>query len=174
MIRRVFDKRFRTHWSSYVLQSIFAAISVFLVLIALRQQNLVVAASLAATAFTIFAMPSSVTASTRNVILGHIIGLAFGSLFAIFLNGTALMQDFMYAFAVGGAMLTMAITNSEHPPAAGTALGVVINGFSFRIVLGVIIGVLVLAIIHRLLRPILRDLVRPPEQANSDITKSEE
>jgi uncharacterized membrane protein YvlD (DUF360 family) len=50
----------------------------------------------------------------------------------------------------------------------------VINGFSFRIVLGVIIGVLVLAIIHRLLRPILRDLVRPPEQANSDITKSEE
>ena len=161
---RAFDERFGPHWLNYVLQSVFAAASVFVVLVALRQQNLVVAASLAATAFTVFAMPGSVTASTRNVVGGHIVGLAFGSMFALIPQDSALAQDGIYALAVGGAMLVMAVTNTEHPPAAGTALGVVIAGFSWRIMLGVLVGVAVLAMIHRLLRPVLRDLVAAPER----------
>ncbi|MFH1501648.1 MAG: HPP family protein [Candidatus Eisenbacteria bacterium] len=162
---RTFDERFRPHWVSYALQSAFATASVFVVLAALRQQNLVVAASLAATAFTVFTMPSSVTASTRNVVGGHVVGLAFGSVFALFPQESVLAQDAMYALAVGGAMLVMTATNTEHPPAAGTALGVVIAGFSIRIVLGVVIGVVVLTLIHRLLRPTLRDLIAAPEQS---------
>jgi hypothetical protein len=58
----------------------------------------------------------------------------------------------------------MAITNTEHPPAAGTALGVVIAGFSVRVVLGVIIGVMILVSIHRVLRPYLRDLIAGLDQ----------
>jgi CBS-domain-containing membrane protein len=162
-VDRTFDKRFGPHWLSYVLQSMFAMTSVFVVLLTLRQQNLVVAASLAATAFTVFAMPSSVTASTRNVVGGHIVGLVFGSAFALVPLESALAQDAMFALAVGSAMFVMAVTNTEHPPAAGTALGVVIAGFSWRIVLGVMVGIAVLALIHRLLRPFLRDLVAAPE-----------
>jgi len=167
-IERAFDRRFGPHWQSYVLQSVLATASVFVVLVALRQQNLVVAASLAATAFTVFAMPSSVTASTRNVVGGHLVGLAFGSALALVPQQTVILQDGMYALAVGGAMLMMAATNTEHPPAAGTALGVVIAGFSWRIVLGVVVGVAVLALIHRLLRPILRDLVAAPERSSEN------
>ncbi|MBD3367167.1 MAG: HPP family protein [Candidatus Eisenbacteria bacterium] len=160
-----FDDRFGPHWVNYVLQSAFAAASIFVVLAALRQQNLVVAASLAATAFTVFAVPSSVTASMRNVVGGHVIGLLFGSVFALIQVDAVIAQDAMYALAVGGAMFTMAVTNTEHPPAAGTALGVLMTGFSWRIVLGVVVGVLVLALLHRLLRPFLRDLVAAPETA---------
>ena len=160
---RTFDKRFGPHWLNYLLQTVFAAASVFVVLITLRQQNLVVAASLAATAFTVFAMPSSVTASTRNVVGGHIIGLVFGSALALVRPESALAQDAVFALAVGGAMLVMAVTNTEHPPAAGTALGVVIAGFSWRIVFGVVVGVPVLALIHNLLRPFLLDLIAGPE-----------
>jgi CBS-domain-containing membrane protein len=159
MFERAFDRRFPPHWLSYVLQSLLAAGSVFVVLIALRQQNLVVAASLAATAFTVFAMPSRVTASPRNVIGGHLVGLVFGALFALIPAQSAVTQDLVYALAVGGAMFVMAITNTEHPPAAGTALGVVIAGFSLPVVLGVIVGVGVLTLIQRLLRPMLRDLI---------------
>lgn len=159
-----FDTRFRPHWLSYVLQSSLAAVAVLVALVVLRQQNLVVAASLAATAFTVFAMPSSVTASSRNVVGGHMVGLAFGSLFALFPQGVGYGQDAVYALAVGCSMLVMAITNTEHPPAAGTALGVVITGFSPRVVLGVVLGVGILALIHRLIRPLLRDLVAPPER----------
>lgn len=162
--RRAFDLRFRRYWPSYLLQCFFATASVFIVLISLRQQNLVVAASLAATAFTIFVMPNRVTASTRNVVGGHLVGLAAGSLFALIPVYSPLAQDSVYAIAVGSAMLAMAVTNTEHPPAAGTALGVVIAGFSIEVVLGVVIGVGVLAGIHRLLQPILRDLIQVAER----------
>jgi CBS-domain-containing membrane protein len=165
VLDRAFDGRFRPHWGSYLLQSVLAAASIFAVLVALRQQNLVVAASLAATAFTVFTVPSSVTASPRNVVGGHLVGIAFGSAFALVPHGTALHQDAVYATAVGSAMLMMAATNTEHPPAAGTALGVVIAGFSWRLALGVVVGAVVLSTIHTVLRPVLRDLVAAPEQS---------
>jgi CBS-domain-containing membrane protein len=114
-------------------------------------------------------MPSSVTSSPRNVIGGHMIGLAFGSVFALLPQDTGLGQDALYALAVGCSILTMAVTNTEHPPAAGTALGVVIAGFSGRVVLGVLLGVAILSVIHRLLRPLLRDLIAAPERARESI-----
>ncbi len=167
MFERTFDRRFGPHWVNYILQAVMATVSVFIVLVVLRQQHLVVAASLAATTFTVFAMPGSVTASTRNVVGGHIVGLVFGSGFALIAQEVPLAPDAIYALAVGCAMLVMTATNTEHPPAAGTALGVVIGGFSVRLVLGVVVGVIVLAIIHRILKPLLRDLIAAPEKKNA-------
>jgi CBS-domain-containing membrane protein len=160
---RAIDKRFVPHWPNYVVQSAMATVAVLLVLVALRHQNLVVAASLAATTFTVFTIPSSVTASPRNVIGGHLVGLIFGTLFALLPQETGIRQDLIYAVAVGGSMFLMSITNTEHPPAAGTALGVVIAGYSTRTVLGVLVGVAILVTVHRLLRPFLRDLIAAPE-----------
>jgi len=167
---RAFDARFGPHWPSYVLQSLLASVSVFVVLVTLHRHNLAVAASLAATAFTVFAMPGSITASMRNVIGGHLVGLTFGAFFSFFPQETPLAKDAVYALAVGAAMFTMTLTNTEHPPAAGTALGVVIAGCTTRIVLGVIVGITLLALIHRLLKPILRDLVavKPRDRLNLD------
>ena len=161
------DQRFRPHWKNYVLQSGMAGVAVFVALVVLRQQNLVVAASLAATAFTVFAMPGSVTASARNVIGGHIIGLLMGGFFALLAADFAAERDGFYALAVGCSMFVMTITNTEHPPAAGTALGVVIAGFSWRVALGVIAGI-ILSAIHAAMRAALRDLVLPPENARKD------
>jgi len=44
---------------------------------------------------------------------------------------------------------------------------VIIAGFSWNIVIGVLIGVGLLALIHRLLKPYLRDLIAPPEKAQN-------
>lgn len=163
MPMRAFDSRLRPYWPSYLLQSGMATLAVFVALAALHRQNLVVAASPAASAFTVFAMPSSVTASTRNVVGGHMIGVAFGSVFALVPLGAGVGQDALYALAVGCCMLAMTVTNTEHPPAAGTALGVAIAGFSMPVVMGVVLGVGILSVIHRVLRPFLRDLIAAPE-----------
>lgn len=160
---RAIDSRFRPYWRHYVLQSALATVSVFGVLVALRRHNLVVAASLAATAFTVFAMPGSVTARTRNVIGGHMVGIVCGSVFALVHVGFVTEREVLHAVAVGSSIFIMALTNTEHPPAAGTALGVVLAGFSLPVALGTLIGVTILSAIHRLLRPWLRDLVLPPE-----------
>lgn len=161
-LRNILDPKFGPHWLSYIFQSVLATAAIFVVLITLRQQNLVVAASLAATAFTVFVIPNSMAASSRNVIGGHVVGLIFGSLFALFPQDTGMMMNLWHALAVGCSLLVMSITNTEHPPAAGTALGVVIAGFSARVVLGVVLGVAILAVIHRLLRPVLIDLIAGP------------
>jgi CBS-domain-containing membrane protein len=117
------DQRFRPHWKNYVLQSGMAAVAVFVVLVVLRQQNLVVAASLAATAFTVFAMPGSITASARNVIGGHVIGLLMGGVFALLPADFAAQRDGFYALAVGCSMFVMTITNTEHPRLPGRPWG---------------------------------------------------
>src|SRR5690606_9619580 len=94
---KIFDWRFRSKWLNYVAQSSMAVIAVLLVFITLRHQHLVVVASLAATAFTIFTMPHNVTASFRNVLGGHMIGIFFGSLFSFFSMESGIGQDVIYA-----------------------------------------------------------------------------
>jgi CBS-domain-containing membrane protein len=121
--KKIFDRRFRGKWLNYIAQSVMAAVAILIVLVTLHQQNLLVVASLAATAFTIFIMPHNVTASMRNVVGGHVIGMLFGSLFAVITIESGMGQDLLYALAVGCSTFVMAITNTEHPPAAGTYPG---------------------------------------------------
>jgi CBS-domain-containing membrane protein len=164
-INMIFDSRFKNKWLNYIAQSTMAAFAILLALVTLRQQNLVVAASLAATAFTIFIMPHSITASMRNVVGGYIIAIIFGSLFAIIPIKSIIGQDIIYAVAVGCSMFLMAVTNTEHPPAAGTTLGILIDGFSSQIIIGIALGVGVLTIVHWLLKPILLDLIASIEKS---------
>lgn len=161
MIKQVisFDDKLKKQWIYYILQSLLAMISVFAIFLILRQQNLVIAASLAATAFTVFTMPNAVTASNRNVIGGYLVGIAVGSFIALFPQNNGLYQDLFYALTVGLSMFLMTITNTEHPPAAGTALGLVISGYSTRVLLGTVIGISILVIIMSLLRHFLLDLI---------------
>jgi CBS-domain-containing membrane protein len=60
---------------------------------------------------------------------------------------------------VGTTALLMTVLNLEHPPAAGTALTVVMEGHSAGLVLAILISVVLLTLAHRFLRPVLRDLV---------------
>jgi CBS-domain-containing membrane protein len=62
------------------------------------------------------------------------------------------------ALAVGLSMFLMAATDTEHPPAAGTALAVVTRGFTWELALFFVISILGLVVVHRLLRSRMRDL----------------
>ena len=63
------------------------------------------------------------------------------------------------ALAVGLSIFLMAITNTEHPPAASTTLGVVAHAWSYQIVIFVLLCAICLAVARRLLRRYLKDLV---------------
>jgi CBS-domain-containing membrane protein len=150
--------KFRTHWKSYVFQSLAATVSVFLVLLVLSLQYQVVIASIGATAFIVFALPKEHTAQARNVLGGHLLGLLSGSLLAFVPHNTEWAAVAVYASAVGLSMFLMVITDTEHPPAAGTALGVVITGFVLEAVVVVVVFAGLLALIHRVFRRHLRNL----------------
>ena len=53
----------------------------------------------------------------------------------------------------------MVVLGFEHPPAAGTALGMTLVGYSSSAAIAIIISVLLLTIVAYLTKPYLEDLV---------------
>ncbi len=151
-------EEFRLYWRHYVLQSLIATVAVFVVLYFLSLQNAVIIASLGATAFIVFAMPGYITAQPRNVIGGHLFGLFWGFVFSLVPHAAMIGSLVCYALAVGLSIFTMVVTDTEHPPAAGTALGVAITGISPQVLVTVVLSIILLSLIHHFFKPYLRDL----------------
>jgi len=147
------------YWKNYIFQSVIATFSIFIILLILRFSNAIVIASIGATVFVIFAMPGSITARPRSVIGGHLIGLIVGSLIFIIPFSTFYVEMLLLAASVGLAMFIMVMTDCEHPPACGTALGVAMLGFSWKVALTIIIASIILSTIHTVCKQIIRDLV---------------
>lgn len=155
-------REFKAHWKAYVFQSLFATISIFFVLVVMDFSKAVIVASIGATTFIIFALPNKLTARPYNVIGGHIVGILCGTLGAWMAVHIPLDHPGIRAagdaLAVGLAMFIMVVTDTEHPPAAGTALGVAIYGFSWGITGEVIAAAVLLSLIRFFFRKELRDL----------------
>jgi CBS-domain-containing membrane protein len=152
-------REFQAHWKNYVFQSLFATIVMVGVFVVLTLQNVVVVASLGSTAFVIFALPKSITAQPRNVIGGNMVGLLAGSLCALIPQPHYIVSLLVYALAVGSSIFIMVVTDTEHPPASGLALGVAVSGFSWSVGIAVVTAVVVLSLVHHFFKSMIRDLV---------------
>lgn len=162
----ILDEKLKEAWRSYALQSLLAVLALMAILYFLDiLTHAAIVAALGASAFIIFAMPRSVTAQPRNVIGGHIMGLIAGSLcfFTLLYPPLGISERFLHlcaaALSVGLALLLMVITDTEHPPAAATALGIVAYGWSLWTAVFVLIFAIALSVARFLLRPWLRQLV---------------
>ena len=152
------SSKFKVLWKNYLYQSFIAVIVLTIVLFILSMEYAVVIASIGATAFIVFTMPKSITASPRRVIGGHIIGFACGSLAALIPHHVFFTDVAIDALAVGVSIFLMVALDFEHPPASGTALGVAINGFSLGVMTTVIASSIVISLAHVVFRRYLRDL----------------
>ncbi len=163
------DRRFRRHWRNYIIQCALAALALLIVLLVVDvvlQAAIVVA--IASTAFIVFVAPHSMASTPRRVIGGHVVALIVGTAFSLLyliprfgehIIGSHFTADVIAVLSVGLSILLMVMTNTEHPPAAGTALGLVIGGWAPSAILFVLLGALILAAVHRLLRPHLTNLI---------------
>ncbi len=157
---------FRRHWKHYIIQSFLAALALFgalwLVRLAaseLMRESAVIVGSIGSTAFIVFILPSAPTARPLNVVGGQTVGVLCGALGSVAATAAPSVEIGCYSAAVALSILVMAVTDTEHPPAAGTALGVAVLGASWPIALVAVGGAVLLSICHRLLRPWLRDLL---------------
>ncbi len=154
------------HWKNYIFQSFFATIVIFVVFLILGADEGIIIASIGASTFIVFALPEKITASPRNIIGGHFIGIAVGGichLLLVKINGSPEMtltisRAAVFAFAVGLAMFLMVVLDCEHPPAAGTSLGIAMEGFSLEIAVIIMLVSAFLAVIRYLFRKYLHDL----------------
>jgi CBS-domain-containing membrane protein len=116
---------------------------------------MVVISAMGATTFIVFALPTAASAQTRNVIGGHLVGLVMGSVFYY----TSMPYFVEYPLVVGIAIFLMVALDVEHPPAAGTALAVVINEVSINVFVTIMISAVVLSQCRYYLRNQLKDLL---------------
>ncbi len=158
-IHRIIDPKLRRNLPRYVLQCLLATLVLLaLLLVEAAVASAVVVAAIGSTAFVVFIMPNSQAADERHVLGGHGIALLTGALATFVDQDVALQFALGGSMAVGAAIFLMAATNTEHAPAAGTALGIVVAGLSWSLVLTLVLSVASLSLIHRLLRPWLEDL----------------
>lgn len=166
----LFDKKLKKNFYFYIIQSILATFSLVIIFYLLNIfTHTAVIASLGATTFIVFAMPNYTTAQPRKVIGGHLIGIIIGILCLhfsslnfitdIFFISKKMIEVIIPALSVGLSIFIMVITNTEHPPAAGTALGIVVQGWNYSTVLIILITVITLSIIKYLLKSWLKDLI---------------
>ena len=117
------DPKLTRNLRRHVAQCLLATMALFAVLsVEDSIDKAVVIAAIGSTAFVLFIMPHSETASPRHTIGGHFIALMVGAIVAIFDTNSTFFLALMGALAVGVSLFLMAATNTEHTPAAGTAL----------------------------------------------------
>ena len=156
------DKKLETDPKYFILQTLlaFISLSVVLILLGIMGRKALVAA-LGSSLFIAFLTPNSYTAQARNMVGSHLlsgaVGLGFYHLIRL-LASNQMVLILLSSLAVAISMFLMVVTDTEHPPAAGTALGLSTGGgwVSF---LFIVASVIALAVIKRLLDPWLADLV---------------
>ena len=149
-------EKFKKLWKYYLLQTSLAGIALFILVLILGKGRIVAISAMGATAFIVFAMPTAVSAQARNVIGGNLAGLVAGTIFYF----TPFPYYLEYPLAVGIAIFVMVALDVQHPPAAGTALAVVIHEvYPLDVFVAIMASALILSQCHYYLRHHLKDLI---------------
>ena len=167
---RLLDRKLKHRGPQYLFQCGLATVALIIILLvedAVLRAAIVVA--IASTAFIIFVVPNSIAATPRKVIGGHFVAVIVGSIFAGVLNIPAVesvAEDFNHvvniaaALSVGLSIFMMVITDTEHLPAAGTALGLIVApGWSWSAVIFIMSGAAILSLLRVILRPKMINLL---------------
>jgi CBS-domain-containing membrane protein len=152
-------QKFKVLWKNYLYQSALATAVIFIVFWILTAKDAVIVTSLGATAFIIFAAPSSPAAQPKRVIGGEIVGCLCGAIGVLLLNNWSISPTIIDSLVIGLSIFVMVATDLYQPPAAGTALGIALTGSPLKVLITVGGSVIFLTAIRHFLKRYLRDLV---------------
>lgn len=163
----VWDPQFRQHAGRYIGQCALATISIGAIMLVLDAfLHAAIITSLGATTFIVFALPRSYSARWRSLLGGYGWGMLAGLICHVAAGLPWLVEALpgpvgtivWGACATGLATLLMVATNTEHPPAAGLALGLVVQPWDMRALLFVSGAVVLLSFVRHALRHTLINL----------------
>ncbi|MFW6381746.1 MAG: HPP family protein [Bacillota bacterium] len=127
----IISKNWHRYWFNYIWQSAAAGlVTAIAIYIFYDLVGLFILAGVGSTFFTIFALPNNRTARSRNILGSYVISIIVGlfcfNYFFSYVSG---------GLSVGLSTFLMVLTDTEHPPAAGIALGLALavnNGIVYR------------------------------------------
>jgi hypothetical protein len=126
----------------------------------------VIVAAIASSVAIVFFVPHSVASAPSRIVGGHLaaviaayIVVAIGLTLPASVSDATWFVDLSGAFALGLVILLMSITNTEHAPAAGTALGLAVRHTPTDAVLFIITAALIVAAARIVFAPRMRNLL---------------
>lgn len=152
----------------YFFQCAVATLIIYFALTALSLvSNLIVIASIASTAFTIFASPHHFSAQPRYIFGSYFIGLAVGALcyyLMIFcIQKVAIFpshyDEIFGALSVGISLFFMVIFDFKHPPASAASLALVLYDWNSWTIVITFLALIILSTSRHLLRRHLIQLI---------------
>jgi len=163
------DPKFQRNYRQYIFQALLATAAMAAMLLFVDSlSTAAIAAGLGSSVVGIFINPTGATARLRAVVGGQTMALLLGSVFSFILFAGSIetftadhsqFHALMMAVSVGLLILVMAVTDTEHPPAAGIVIGMSSREWTPE-VFGAILGaVVLLGVIKLVLRRHLRDLL---------------
>lgn len=128
--------------------------------------------SLASSAFLVFCVPHSISASPKRIVLGYALSMTIGLLTHMVLEtvcrhcelDTSVIQSIMIAasLALSVTLLLMVVLGVAHPPAAGVVLVIVMQHHMLLNILVLLTAALVLAFVRLVFGRYLVDLIKRP------------
>ncbi len=165
------DREFRGHVWRYILQALMATAAIAGILFLFDPgSQMGVVTGLGATAFIAFTMPHTRAAMPRSMIGGYVMCMLIAVLFyELSKSGpvvrlhetTAWGWQLFVACVLGTAIFVMVVTDTEHAPAAGAALGIMLNPWTYVTLASVLFGVGLMALLRALLAPHMLNLCSP-------------
>ena len=166
---KVIDRHLFARVHHYLFQTGLATVVlIIMLLVEDAVLNAAIVVAIASSAFIVFVVPNSVAATPRKVIGGHLVAVIVGTVgsgilmiptLEAFAEQSRYLLDIVAALSVGLSILVMVTTNTEHPPAAGTVLGLVVQGLGWHAVAFILVSAVLLSLIRLILRPKLVNLL---------------
>ena len=159
---RFIDSKFKENYKQYILQCSLAFIVTFFIFLFVDLiSSLVILAAFGASTFIAFTMPWAYAAKPRNLIGGYVVGSVIGVLMyelLCLIGHSSLSMLIFSALCVALTSFAMVVTDTEHPPAVGMALGLVINQWSFVSIFITLSAIVLLSISKELIKSHLINL----------------
>ncbi len=167
---KLIDRKFIRKPFRYIIQSLLAGGSIFLILFFINLlKHPAIIASLGATAFIIFTRPKGNSSDIRRIFGGYFIGLITGlviysmngnlSVMLNFFLKNNIHKPFLGAIGVFLSIFLMTITDTEHPPAAGITLGLIIGEWDKSTLIYIVVSLIVMYSLKNFLKEWMIDLI---------------
>lgn len=150
---------FKKNWKNHLFQNLLIVLYIIVIFHFHSFFDTLLASSLGASAFIVFAMPNSQASKSKNLLFSYVICAFLAFLGRLLPIESEVIFYLIFIFLIGLSFFCMTVFNFEHPPAIGLSISVFISPDYKKVIIFSLSSVLFLAFIRIIFKKRIKDLV---------------